>query len=53
MTGRVTACRLHDCCMKEDGWQTAGNQGDLLLVNHQLFVITSIRSRAEFPAQGC
>jgi hypothetical protein len=50
MTGQETGHPLHICCMKEDRWQTAGNQGDFLLVNHQLFVITGTRIQTGFSA---
>jgi hypothetical protein len=50
MTGPETGHPLHTCCMKEDRCQTAGNQGGLFRVNHQLFVIAGTRNRTGFSA---
>lgn len=50
MTGPETGHPQHSCCVKEYHWRTADNPGDLLLVNHQLFVIAGPRNRTEFPA---
>jgi len=53
MTGTESSGPLHACCPQGDRLQRAYNTGDLLPFDHQHFVITVTRNRAEFSTQGC
>lgn len=53
MTGRAGCPPLSSCCPQNDLLQGVYNSVNPLPFNHQLFVLTVTRNRADFSAQGC
>ncbi|HEX3001190.1 MAG TPA: hypothetical protein VHN82_02300 [Methanoregula sp.] len=47
MTGPGIGNPLHICYLKEDCRRTAANAGNLLLVDHQFFVIAGTRNQTD------